>query len=74
MTESVFGGTGRPSSDDTRARTRELLRHLASGLGLRDAARRAKVKPDRVLGLLDEDEFWSAYVALREGETIARAA
>lgn len=65
---------GRPRGSETRRRTRELLAHLAAGKTLVDAARDARVKPERVLRLLDEPEFFAAYVAFRDAETVVRAA
>jgi hypothetical protein len=58
-------GRGRPRGRDSQGRTRELLGHLADGRSLRDAARLARVKPDRVLRLLERDDFWAAVSALR---------
>lgn len=59
-------GHGRPRGRDSHQRTRELLAHLADGLPLRDAARAAKVKPDRVLGLMADPQFRSAVCSLLE--------
>ena len=59
-------GYGRPRGSDSRRRTRELLGHLADGLPLRDAAKVAKVKPDRVLGLMADPQFRSAVCTLLE--------
>lgn len=70
----MAASTGRPRGSETRRRTRELLAYLADGLTLRQAAKEARVKPDRVLGLLEEDEFLNAYLALRDAEQAARAA
>lgn len=64
----------RPRDAETRGRTRELLRLLSTGLPTLRALREARVDPDRFAKLLDEDDFWAAYQAMREAEAIARAA
>lgn len=58
---------GRPRASDTRARTKELLRLLTIGTPLAEAAIQAKVKPERVLRLLDSEEFFQVYEAVRVG-------
>lgn len=55
---------GRPRGAETRRRTRHLLELVAAGEALRDAARTACVKPERVLSLLEEPEFRAALFAL----------
>lgn len=57
---------GRPRAFETRRRTGELLRHVAAGAPLVLAARQANVDPVRVLRLLDEPEFFAAYMAVRD--------
>lgn len=57
---------GRPRGRDSADRTRELLRLLGAGEPLHEAARRAGVKPDRVLRLLSDQAFRAAVVALLE--------
>lgn len=64
---------GRPSFDESELRTRELLRRVAAGDSLLDAARAARVKPERVLRLLDEPEFFAAVVALLRGRACLAA-
>lgn len=58
---------GRPRGSESKARTRELLRLLVGGATLADAAKQARVKPDRVLTLLDEPDFYAVYQAVRDG-------
>jgi hypothetical protein len=53
---------GRPRGRESRRRTHELLRLLAAGETLRDAARLAGVKAERVLRLLDDDSAFRAAV------------
>lgn len=64
---------GRPRGSESDARVRELLRHLAGGASLRDAARQARVKPERVLGLLADPSFRRSVDALLD-ERIETAA
>lgn len=63
MSENI----GRPRSHETRRRTHEMLGHVARGTSLLEAAREARVKPERVLRLLDLPEFLAVYVAIRGG-------
>lgn len=58
---------GRPCAADTAARTRELIRHLADGATFSQAAKLARVKPERVLRLLDEPEFRAVAQAVLDG-------
>lgn len=64
---SMFGGTGRPTRAEARARRRELLRLLADGHSLHEAAAAARVKPTTVLRLMSEREFRQAACALMDG-------
>lgn len=57
---------GRPRGDESKRRTHELLAHVAAGATVRDAVKLAKVKPDRLCGLLDEPEFRRALCGLLE--------
>lgn len=59
-------GTGRPRRAETQLRTRELLRMLAAGCQLHEAAVTAGVKPARVLRLMSDSQFRGALVALLE--------
>lgn len=59
---------GRPRGPETRRRTKQLLELLAGGATLADAAREARVKPDRVLRLLEDREFRTAYCTLAEAK------
>lgn len=68
---SAFGGIGRPRHAESVRRQRELLRLLADGVSLADAAREARVAPSRVLRLLDEPAFYAVYQAVRGGKTPA---
>lgn len=51
---------GRPNRHESRRRTQELLRRLADGESLADAAKGAQVKPERVLTLLADRPFRDA--------------
>lgn len=55
---------GRPTRHETKRRTKELLRLLAEGSTLADAARVAQVKPERVLTLMADAPFREAVVTL----------
>jgi predicted protein tyrosine phosphatase len=57
---------GRPRGTETRRRTTELLRLLAAGHTLHEAATEARVKPERVLRLFEDKQFRAAYVTLVE--------
>lgn len=57
---------GRPRGAESKLRSDELLRLLASGVSLREAARAARVKPDRVLTLMADPHFRAATYALLE--------
>lgn len=59
---------GRPRGTETRRRTRELLELLAGGSTLAEAAKSARVKPERVLRLLEDREFRAAYCTLAEAK------
>lgn len=63
--ERPWDRPGRPSAADSEARTRELLRHLAGGCSLVAAADLARVKPARVLRLLEDPDFFAAFLELR---------
>lgn len=63
----------RPRGVDSDERVRELLRLLASGLSLRDAAREARVNAERVLSLYADPSFRRAANALL-GDRIETAA
>lgn len=52
MAESKFGGVGRPSTEDSLARRDEFLRLVFDGVPCDDAARLARVKPERALAIL----------------------
>jgi hypothetical protein len=65
---------GRPRAGESRRRTMELLEHVAAGDTLVDAARAAKVKPERVLRLLDDGAFFAVYQAVRRGDLPPTAA
>jgi hypothetical protein len=62
----LSSGLGRPRGHDSQRRTRELLERLAEGVSLADAAREARVKPDRVLRLMADPQFRSAVCVLLE--------
>lgn len=49
---SKFGGIGRPSSEDSRARRDEFLRLVFEGVPCEEAAKLARVKPERALAIL----------------------
>lgn len=70
----IFGGNGRPADDESKARTRALIGHLSAGQSLRAAATLAHVKPDRVLGLLDDPGFRKVAVALLDEQSAREAA
>lgn len=61
----------RPRAFETCRRTRELLRHVAAGVPLVLAAKQANVDPARVLRLLDEPDFFAAYMAVRDRDEVA---
>lgn len=74
MSESAWGGVGRPKTDEATARRREFLRLVSAGLTCRDAARQAGMKADTVLTLLDVPEFRAVMAAIlneRATDTIA---
>lgn len=62
---------GRPRGVETRRRTRELLELLAGGSTLAEAAKGARVKPERVLRLLEDSDFRAAYVTLSQAKVAA---
>lgn len=68
------GQGGRPRGAESRRRAQEMLRRIAEGESPKDAARNAKVKPERVLTLLGDDAFFAAYQAVRSGDIGATAA
>jgi hypothetical protein len=49
---SVFGGMGRPSSAESDRRRREFLRLVVDGVPGDEAARIARIKPERALAIL----------------------
>jgi hypothetical protein len=49
---SVFGGAGRPSTEESDRRRREFLRLIVEGVPGDEAARRARIKPERALAIL----------------------
>lgn len=67
MAESLFGGVGRPTEDESQARSREFLRRVAEGDGLAEAAERSRVKPARALKLLDDPDVFAFVVTVRRG-------
>jgi hypothetical protein len=67
MSESGFGGVGRPHGDESKRRGRELLRLLQNGSTLKQAARELHMKGDTVLTLLDEPEYFAVVAALTSG-------
>lgn len=68
------GQGGRPRGFESRRRAQEMLRRIADGESPKDAARNAKVKPERVLTLLGDDAFFAAYQAVRGGDLGVMAA
>lgn len=67
MRNTATGRTGRPDVFETRRRTARFMDLVAAGHTLREAARKAGVKPDRALDLVqDRDEFDRQIRALRE--------
>ena len=56
---------GRPGRLESERRTRLMVALVASGAGLREAARQAGVAPSRALGLLDDPVFFDAVAAMR---------
>lgn len=63
----------RPRGPESDQRVKDLLRLLAAGRSLREAAREARVKPDRVLGLLADPTFRRAANALLDDRMQAAA-
>lgn len=57
---------GRPRREETRLRTREFLHLVAAGEPPHKAARKARVKPDRIVRLLGEPGFRRALCQLLE--------
>lgn len=55
---------GRPRGSESEARVTKLLWFLRDGVPVRDAARLARVSPERVLLLMDDSAFRQAAVAL----------
>jgi len=49
---SAFGGVGRPSIAESARRRREFLRLVVEGVPGDEAARRARIKPERALAIL----------------------
>lgn len=49
---SVFGGTGRPSSDDSNERRLKFLRLVSEGTEPDAAARAARISTERALKIL----------------------
>lgn len=58
--------TGRPRGPESDRRRREFIRLVIAGTPLLDAAREARIKPERALALLDTPEG-SAIIAARQG-------
>jgi hypothetical protein len=54
---SPFGGTGRPKAAESERRRVEFVRLVAAGTPLVEAARIARIKPERALALLDTPEM-----------------
>jgi hypothetical protein len=54
---SVFGGTGRPSSEESERRRREFVRLVIAGTPFAEAARASRIKPLRALSILDAPEM-----------------
>lgn len=53
MATSVFGGVGRPSDEESARRRREFLRLVfAEEVEGDEAARQARIKPERALAIL----------------------
>lgn len=57
MTQSVWGGQGRPDTIESARRRRQFIRLLTNGHSWADAARTARVKPAAVLRMLDDPGF-----------------
>lgn len=53
---SIFGGTGRPSKDESERRRVEFFRLVAAGVDFDVAARDAQIKPERALKLLSHPD------------------
>lgn len=54
---SMFGGTGRPSREESERRRREFIRLVAQGSSLADAVKTSGIQPKRAIALLDEPEM-----------------
>jgi hypothetical protein len=67
MTESVFGGTGRPHSDDSEQRFLDFRDRLLAGESFADAQRHARISGSKVVRLLDEQHFQALAIAILEG-------
>lgn len=52
MAEPPHGAVGRPREAESRARRDEFLRLVFDGVDCDEAARRARVKPERALAIL----------------------
>jgi hypothetical protein len=57
VSESKFGGVGRPTSDESERRRMEFVRLIASGASLGEAQRGARVSLQRAIDLLDPPEM-----------------
>lgn len=58
---------GRPSTDETRARTSQFLCLMADGLTAEQAAREARIGPWRALRIVTETDFLGIVQAIRDG-------
>lgn len=57
--------SGRPSTSETRRRTREFVRLVSAGVCLAQAQRDAGVAPTRALELLDDPAVFAVAAAAR---------
>lgn len=57
MSESKFGGIGRPTNEEADRRRHEFARLIASGATLSEAQRGARISLQRALDLLDPPEM-----------------
>jgi hypothetical protein len=56
MATSAFGGTGRPSPEESDRRRREFLRLVAAGVDFDEAAKLSRIKPLRALAILSHPD------------------
>lgn len=67
MSESVWGGTGRPSRDESERRTARFLCAVADGKDAVEAAKAAHLSPWKALRIVTESDFRDVVQAIRMG-------